>query len=144
MPFLITMNSLIMYRFIYFRINFHFKLFSPEVYTFSRTVYLLYNTMIQSELSEFLNAPVLFHPEAEKDKIKGQVIRYFDEKYLSSIPTLDDIIVENDEGLTTIFDDALFSCQKIPFMAIDSEGLSEKIKGMYHYVLRLYSHFING
>ena len=29
-------------------------------------------------------------------------------------------------------------------MAIDGEGSSEKIKGMYYYVLRLYSHLING
>ncbi len=71
MPFLITMNSSIMYRFIYFRINFHFEFFSSEVYTFSRIIYLLYNTITQSELSEFLNTPVLFHSEAEKDKMKG-------------------------------------------------------------------------
>ena len=32
--------------------------------------------MTQTELSEFLNASTLFHPEAEKDKMKGQVIRY--------------------------------------------------------------------
>src|SRR2546430_3226964 len=101
--------------------------------------------MTQSELSEFLDASsALFHPEAEKDKMKGQVIRYSGEKYLSSILTLDDIVAENDEGLTAILDDALFSCQKIPFMAIDSEGSSEKIKGMYHYVLRLYGCLING
>ena len=29
-------------------------------------------------------------------------------------------------------------------MAIDSEGSTEKIKGIYHYVLRLYGHLING
>ena len=63
---------------------------------------------------------------------------------MSSIPTLDDIVAENDEGLTAILDDALSSCQKIPFMAIDSEGSSEKIKGMYRYVLRLYGRLING
>ena len=66
--------------------------------------------MTQSELSEFLDASALFHPEAEKDKMKGQVIRYSGEKYLSSIPTLDDIVAENDEGLTAILDDALSSC----------------------------------
>ena len=100
--------------------------------------------MTQTELSEFLDASALFHPEAEKDKMKGQVIRYSGEKYLSSIPTLDDIVAENDEGLIAILDDALSSCQKIPFMAIDSEGSSEKIKGMYRYVLRLYGRLING
>ena len=68
--------------------------------------------MTQFELSEFLDASAFFHPEAEKDKMKGQVIRYFSEKYLSSILTLNDIVAENDERLTAIFDDALFSCQK--------------------------------
>src|SRR5438270_12457408 len=101
--------------------------------------------MTQSELSEFLDASsALFHPEAEKNKMKGQVIHYSGEKYLSSIPTLDDIVSENDEGLTAILDNTLFSCQKILFMAIDSEGSSEKIKGMYCYVLRLYGRLING
>ncbi|PKY34642.1 ribonuclease H-like protein [Rhizophagus irregularis] len=97
-----------------------------------------------SELSEFFDASALFHPKAGKDKTKGQVIRYPGEKYLSGIPTLDDIVAENDDGLTVILDDALSSCQKIPFMAIDSEGSTEKIKGMYRYVLRLYGRLING
>src|ERR1051325_2251092 len=98
--------------------------------------------MTQSELSEFLDAPSApFHPEAEKDKMEGQVIPYSGEKYLSCI---DDILVKNDEGLTAILDDALSSCQKIPFIAIDSEGSSEKIKGIYRYVLRLYGRLING
>ena len=98
--------------------------------------------MTQSELSEFLDAPSTpFLPEAEKDKMEGQVIPYSGEKYLSCI---DDIVVKNDEELTAILDDALSSCQKIPFMAIDSEGSSEKIKGMYRYVLRLYGRLING
>ena len=98
--------------------------------------------MTQSELSEFLDAPSAhFRPEAEKDKMEGQVFPYFGEKYLSCI---DDILVKNDEGLTVILDDALSSCQKIPFIAIDSEGSSEKIKGMHRYVLRLYGRLING
>ena len=67
--------------------------------------------MTQSELSEFLDAPgAPFHPEAEKDKMEGQVVRYSGEKYLTAIPTRDDIDVENDEGLTAILDDALSSC----------------------------------
>ncbi|CAB4487573.1 ribonuclease H-like domain-containing protein [Rhizophagus irregularis DAOM 181602=DAOM 197198] len=97
--------------------------------------------MIQSSLSEFFDAPTLFYPEAEKDKI---VIRYSGEKYLTDIPTLDDIVAGNDEGLTSNLNDALSSCEKIPFMAIDSEGSTEKIKGMYRYVLRLYGRLING
>jgi hypothetical protein len=32
--------------------------------------------------SELLDAPALFHPEAEKDKMEAQVIRYSGEKYL--------------------------------------------------------------
>src|SRR3989337_348423 len=100
--------------------------------------------MTKSELSEFLDTPALFHPEAEKDKSEGQVIRYSGEKYLLGIPTLDEIVAGNDEGLTSILNDALSNCEKIPFMAIDSEGSTEKIKGMYRYVLRLYGRLING
>ena len=102
--------------------------------------------MTQSKLSEFLNAlSALFHPEAKKDKMKGnQVIRYSGEKYLSEILTRDNIVAENDEGLTAILEDALFNCQKIPFMAIDCEGSSQKINGKYCYVLRLYGFLING
>ncbi|RGB36782.1 hypothetical protein C1646_757664 [Rhizophagus diaphanus] len=99
-----------------------------------------------SELSESLSsdAPALFHPEAEKDKTEGQVIRYSGEKYLSGIPTRDNIVAENDEGLTAILEDALFNCQEILFMATDNEGSSQKINGKYCYVLRLYGSLING
>ena len=101
--------------------------------------------MTQFDLSEFFDAPsTLFHSEAEKDKMKGQVICYSGKKYLMAIPTRDDIDVENDEGLTAILNDALFSCQDIPFMATDNEGSSQKIKGKYCYVLRLYGSLING
>src|SRR3954453_736020 len=102
--------------------------------------------MTQSELSEFPSpdAPTLFHPEAEKDKMEGQLIRYSGEKYLTDIPTLDDIVAGNDEGLTSNLNDALFSCEKIPFMAIENEGSTERINGTYRYVLRLYGRLING
>src|SRR3954453_6073854 len=100
--------------------------------------------MTQFELSEFLDAPALFHPEAEKDKMEAQVIRYSGENYLNGIPTQNNIVAENDEGLTAILNDALFSRQEIPFMAIDNEGSSEKINGKYRYVLRLYGSLING
>src|SRR5436305_15351770 len=100
--------------------------------------------MTQSELSEFLDAPfAFFYPEAEKDKIEGQVIRYSGKKYLTAIPTRDDIDVKNDEGLTAILDDTLFSCQDIPFMATDNEGSSQKIKEKYCYILHLYGSLIN-
>src|ERR1043165_9771230 len=100
--------------------------------------------MTQSELSEFRDAPFAsIHPEAEKDKMKGnQVIRYSGEKYLSGIPTRDNIVAENDEGLIAILEDALFNCQEIPFIAIDCEGSSKKIKRKYCYVLRLYGSLI--
>ena len=64
--------------------------------------------MTQSELSEFLDVPsTLFHPEAEKDKIEGQMIHYFGKDYLNCIPSCDDIVAENDEELTAILEDAL-------------------------------------
>ncbi|GBB98407.1 hypothetical protein RclHR1_32190001 [Rhizophagus clarus] len=85
--------------------------------------------------------PASFHPEAEKDKI---VIHYSGEKYLSGLPTLDDIVAENDEGLTTILEDALSKQQDIPFMAIKNEGSTERINRTYRYVLRLYGRLING
>jgi hypothetical protein len=66
--------------------------------------------MTQSELSEFLDASApLFHPEAEKDKMEGQVVRYSGGNYLNGIPSRDDIIAENDEGLTAILEDAISS-----------------------------------
>ena len=139
------MNSLIMYRFIYFRINFHFKLFSPGVYTFSQTVYLRYNIMTeQSELSEFLNAPsTLFHSEAEKDK-KGQVIRYSNEDYLVGIPFRDELTMRNDEGSTSILKDEIANHRDIPFMSVDIEEAKEYINKTSHYILRLYGYLVNG
>ncbi len=59
------------------------------------------------ELSDFLDALVLFHLKTKKDKIEGQVICYSDKKYLSDIPTLDDIVAGNDERLMVILEDAL-------------------------------------
>ncbi|CAB5208415.1 unnamed protein product [Rhizophagus irregularis] len=76
--------------------------------------------------------------------MEAQIIRYSGEKNLSGIPTLDDIVAENDEGLMTILEDALSKQHDIPFMAIKNEGSTEKIKGMYRYVLRLYGRLING
>ena len=63
--------------------------------------------MTQSDFFEDAPAP-LFHPKAEKDKTEGQVIRYSGEKYLSDLPTLDDIVAKNDEGLMAILKDTLF------------------------------------
>jgi len=63
---------------------------------------------------------------------------------LSGIPTLNDIVAGNDEGLTPILKDTLSKRQDIPFMAIENEGSTEKINGIYCYVLRLYGRLING
>ncbi|RGB21943.1 DNA polymerase family B-domain-containing protein [Rhizophagus diaphanus] len=74
----------------------------------------------------------------------GQVIHYSSKKFLTGIPTLDDIVAENDDlKLTAILENALSNCQEIPFMAIDSEGSIKKIEGKYYYVLRLYGSLIN-
>ncbi|CAI2185525.1 16509_t:CDS:2, partial [Funneliformis geosporum] len=64
-------------------------------------------------------------------------------KYLTGIPTRNNIVAENNEGLTAILDNALSSHQEIPFIVIDNEGSSEKINGKYRYVLRLYGSLIN-
>ncbi len=88
--------------------------------------------------------PALFHPKAEKDKMEGQMIRYSGEDYLNCIPSRDDIVAENDEGLTAILEDALSKQQDIPFMAIDIEESTEFINGKARYVLRLYGPLING
>ena len=63
---------------------------------------------------------------------------------MSGIPTLNDIVAGNDEGLTPILKDTLSKRQDIPFMAIENEGSTEKINGIYCYVLRLYGRLING
>ena len=90
--------------------------------------------MTQSDFFE--DAPALFHPEAEKDKI---IIRYSGEKYLSGLPTLGDIVAGNDEGLTTILEDALSKQQDIPFMAIKNEGSTERINGIHIFIIEQYN-----
>ncbi|PKY47853.1 ribonuclease H-like protein [Rhizophagus irregularis] len=75
---------------------------------------------------------------------EGKVIRYSGKENLTGIPTRNEIISENDEGLTAILNNALAERQEIPFMATDFEGSTEKINGKYHYVLRLYGSLING
>ncbi|CAG8824117.1 14136_t:CDS:1, partial [Racocetra persica] len=75
--------------------------------------------MTQSELSENLDSSALFQPKAEKDKMKGQVIRYSGKNYLMGIPTYNNLVTENNEGLMAILEDALSKHQDILFMAID-------------------------
>ncbi len=76
--------------------------------------------------------------------MKGQVIHYSDENYLNNILTRNNIIVKNNVELTIILNDILSSCQEILFIIIDNEESSEKINEKYHYILCLYSSFING
>ncbi|RIB26553.1 hypothetical protein C2G38_2163087 [Gigaspora rosea] len=77
--------------------------------------------------------------------MEAQLIRYSGEKYLTNFPTLDEIVRKNDdEGLSAILENEIANNCDIPFMAIENEGLTEKINGTYRYVLRLYDHLING
>ncbi|CAG8759098.1 13624_t:CDS:1, partial [Dentiscutata erythropus] len=100
--------------------------------------------MTQSKLSKNLDGPALFQPKAKKDKMKRQVIRYSGKNYLMGIPTHDNLVTENNEGLTAILEDALSKHQDIPFMAIDVQESTEFTNGQAWYVLRLYGPFING
>src|SRR2546421_4733034 len=74
----------------------------------------------------------------------GQLLRYFGGDYLTGLPTRDNIVAENDEGLSAILNNALAKREEIPFMAVDFEGSSEKIGEKNHYILRLYGSLING
>ncbi|CAB4377740.1 unnamed protein product [Rhizophagus irregularis] len=76
--------------------------------------------------------------------MEGQVIHFFGKNYLNGVPTRDDIVAENDEGLTAILEDALSKRQDIPFMAVDVEESTEFINGNACYILRLYGPLING
>ncbi|RGB29794.1 DNA polymerase family B-domain-containing protein [Rhizophagus diaphanus] len=59
--------------------------------------------------------------------MEAQVIHYSSANYLNGISTRDNIVAENDGGLTAIFNNALSNYQKIPFMAVNFGGSSEKI-----------------
>ncbi|RGB29400.1 hypothetical protein C1646_766634, partial [Rhizophagus diaphanus] len=120
------------------------RIFHPSILCLDNISEKKYYGPILAFRVSLLRRPTLFHPEAEKDKTEGQVIRYSSKKYLSDIPTRNNIVAENDERLTAILEDALFNCQEIPFMATDNEGSSQKINGKYCYVLRLYGSLING
>src|SRR4051794_40423771 len=100
--------------------------------------------MTQSELSEFLDAFALFHPEAEKEKTSsGQVIRYGDENYLAGISTLDKLAMRNDESSTSILKDEIANHRDISFMSVDIEEAKEYINKTPHYILRLYGYLVN-
>ncbi|SRR6266498_2250933 len=99
--------------------------------------------MTNSELSEFLDVPALFHPEAEKNKMIGQMIRYSDENYLMSILICDDLVLRNDEGSILTLNDEIVNYQDIPFMLTDVKEAKEYINQIPHYILRLYGYLIN-
>ena len=63
-----------------------------------------------------------------------KVIRYSGENYLKGIPTRNEIVAENNEGLTEILNNILAERWEVPFMAVDFEGSSEKIGAKYHHV----------
>ncbi|RIB21396.1 hypothetical protein C2G38_2176725 [Gigaspora rosea] len=65
-------------------------------------------------------------------------------QYLIGIPTHNDIVTEDDKGLTAILEDALSKRQDIPFMAVDVEESTEFINGQAWYILCLYGPLING
>jgi hypothetical protein len=100
--------------------------------------------MTQSELSEFLDAPTPFHPEAEKDKMGGQVIRYSGTNYLIGIPTRDELVARNDEGSTPTLNDEIANHQDIPFMPVNIEEAKEYVNNIPHYILCLYGYLVNG
>ncbi|CAG8725467.1 17795_t:CDS:1 [Dentiscutata erythropus] len=101
--------------------------------------------MTQSKLSENLDGPALFQPEAGKDKMEAQLIRYSGEKYLMNFQTLDEIVRENgDERLSAILENEIANHCDISFIAIENKGSTEKINETYRYVLHLYSRLING
>jgi len=76
--------------------------------------------------------------------MKGQMIRYSGKNYLNCIPSRDDIVAENDEGLIAILEDTLFKQQNILFIIINIEKSTEFINGKAYYVLHLYGPLING
>src|ERR1044072_2723674 len=101
--------------------------------------------MTQFELSEFLDTPsTLSHPEAEKDKTEGQVIRYSGKNYLMDIPTRDGLVLKNDEGSTSTLNNEIANHRDIPFMPIDIEEAKEYINNTPHYILHLYGYLVNG
>src|SRR5947208_1923530 len=87
----------------------------------------------QSQISE----------NGKAEQLLQYLFHYFGGDYLG-IPTRNDIVAENDEGLSAILNNALAKREEIPFMAVDFEGSSEKIGEKNHYVLRLYGSLING
>ncbi len=57
----------------------------------------------------------------------GQIIHYSGEDYLINILTYNNIVKENDKGLTVILEDTLSKWQDISFMIIDVEKSTEFI-----------------
>ncbi|CAG8613734.1 6812_t:CDS:2, partial [Dentiscutata heterogama] len=52
----------------------------------------------------------------------SHLLRYFGGDYLTGLPTRDNIVAENDEGLSAILNNALTRREDIPFMAVNFEA----------------------
>ena len=87
--------------------------------------------------------PVLFHPEAKKDKTLDQVIRYSSKDYLIGISTRDDLVTRNDEGSTLTLNDEIANHRDIPFILANMKEAKEYINQIFHYILHLYGYLIN-
>ncbi|CAG8468421.1 3819_t:CDS:2 [Dentiscutata heterogama] len=73
--------------------------------------------------------------------MKGQIIHYSGENYLTDIPTRVDLVTENNKELTAIIEDTLSKHQDIPFMAINVEESTEFTNSqVWNSSLFLYSH----
>src|SRR5687767_10033421 len=97
-----------------------------------------------SEIVDNANDHLCHVTDISEDTGSGDVVRYDGEDCLIGIPTCNDIVAENDKGLTAILEDALSKRQDIPFMAVDVEESTKFINGQAWYVLRLYGPLING
>ncbi|CAG8766348.1 30603_t:CDS:1, partial [Racocetra persica] len=97
--------------------------------------------MTQSELSENLDSLALWQ-EFAKDKI-ARVIRYSGENYLIGIPTRDELVARNDEGLTSTLNNKIANHLDIPFMLVNIEEAKEYINQIPYYILHLYRYLIN-
>ncbi|RIB15868.1 hypothetical protein C2G38_2191387 [Gigaspora rosea] len=61
--------------------------------------------------------------QISENRKTSQLLQYFGEDYLTGLPTRNNIVAENDEGLSVIFNNALDKREEIPFMAIDFEAV---------------------
>ncbi len=60
------------------------------------------------------------------------------------IPTRDELVTRNDEGLTSTLNNEIMNYRDIPFMPADVEEAKEYINQIPYYILHLYGYLING